>query len=156
MNEWSHDLLDEMARIRTAFDRILGEERVPAWTFPFSRVSFLPGWASRSYPLMNVGEDAENVYVHALAPGVNPDTLNVSITGDQLVISGQKMPLPEDVKPEDVHRSERSAGQFVRTLSLSTDVERDRIEANYKDGVLEIVLPKTEQARPRQVQVTVA
>jgi HSP20 family protein len=155
MNQWSLDLIDEMERIRTAFDRILGEERLPAWSFPFSRVSFLPGRALRSYPLMNVGEDDANIYVDALAPGIGPDTLSISVTGNQLTIAGQKAPLPEDVKPEDIHRSERSAGQFIRTVSLSAAVEREKVQAHYRDGVLKIILPKSEEARPKQVQVRV-
>jgi len=155
MSLLSLDLFEDMERVRREIDRVLGEDRVSAWSFPFSRVSFLPGRASRSYPLMNIGEDAENVYVHALAPGIGPDTLNVSVTGDQLMISGQKTPLPDDVKPEDVHRSERSAGQFVRSVSLASAVDREKVQANYKDGVIRIVLPKSEAAIPRQVQVKV-
>jgi len=156
MSLLSLDVFEEMERMRRDIDRILGEDRISAWTFPYSRISFLPGRALRSYPLMNIGEDAENIYVHALAPGIGPDTLNVSVTGDQLIISGVKTPLPEDVKPENIHRSERSAGQFVRSVSLSGAVDREKVQANYKDGVLRIVLPKSEDARPKQVQVKVA
>lgn len=156
MNHWSFDLLDEMERVRTAFDRILGEERPSTWSLPFSRISFLPGRAARSYPLLNIGENDANIYVDALAPGIRPDTLNVFVIGNQLTISGQKTPLPEEVKPEDIHRTERSAGQFVRSVSLSAAVDREKVEASYKDGVLQIVLPKLEEARPKQVQVRVA
>ncbi|HVN78004.1 MAG TPA: Hsp20/alpha crystallin family protein [Terriglobia bacterium] len=156
MSSLSLDLFDEIKRMRRDLDRILDEDMVSSWTFPFSRISFLPGRALRSYPLMNIGEDAENIYVHALAPGVDPDRLNVSVTGDQLVVSGQKKPLPKDVKPEDIHRSERSAGEFVRSVSLSSEVDRDKVQANYKDGVLKVVLPKKEEAKPKQVLVKVA
>jgi HSP20 family protein len=156
MSYWSLNLIDEMGRLRSAFDRILGDERPIAWNFPFSRISFLPSMGTRSYPLMNIGEDEANIYVDALAPGIAPDSLNVSVTGDQLTISGQKSSLPEEVKPEDIHRSERSAGQFMRSISLNASVKRDKVQANYKDGMLRIVLPKSEDARPRQVQVTVA
>ena len=156
MSLLSLDVFEEMERMRRDIDRILGEDRVSAWTFPYSRISFLPGRALRSYPLMNIGEDTENIYVHALAPGIGPDTLNVAVTGNQLIISGEKTPLPEDVKPENIHRSERSAGQFVRSVSLSAAVDREKVQANYRDGVLNIVLPKSEEARPRQVQVKIA
>jgi HSP20 family protein len=156
MSLLSLDLFEEMDRMRREIDRILGDERVSGWSSPFSRVSFLPGRALRSYPLMNIGDDAENIYVHALAPGLAPDTLNVSVTGDQLVISGQKLPLPEQVKPEDIHRTERSAGQFLRTVSLPSAVDREKVQAGYKDGILRIVLPKSAESRPRQVQVRVA
>ena len=156
MSLMSFNLFDELERMRKDIDRILADDRVPGWTFPFSRTSFLPGRSLRSYPLMNVGEDENSICVHALAPGVDPESLNVSVTGNQLVASGQKIPLPEEVKPEDIHRSERSSGQFVRSMSLSVPVDREKVQASYKDGVLKIVLPKTEEARPRQVQVRVA
>ncbi len=156
MSLLSLDLFEDMERMRREIDRILGDDRVSGWTFPFSRISFLPGKALRSYPLLNIGEDTENIYVHALAPGIGPDALNVSVTGNQLIISGEKTPLPEEVKPEDIHRSERSSGQFVRNLTLPSAVDRDKVQASYKDGVIRIVLPKTEEAKPRQVQVRVA
>jgi len=156
MNQWSFNWIDEMERLRTAFDRILGDDRLPAWNFPFSRISFLPSMGIRAYPLMNIGEDEASIYVDALAPGIAPDSITVSVTGDQLTISGQKIPLPGEVKPEDIHRSERSAGQFMRSISLNSTVERDKVQANYKDGMLRIVLPKSVEARPKQIQVTVA
>jgi HSP20 family protein len=144
-----------MEKMRREIDRILGEDRVSTWAFPFSRISFLPGRASRSYPLMNISEDGESIYVDALAPGIGPDSLNVSVTGDQLVISGQKTPVLDSIKPELVHRSERSAGQFVRSLSLTAAVDREKVLASYSDGLLKIVLPKAEEARPKQVRVRV-
>jgi HSP20 family protein len=155
MSRMPFDFLDEMTRMRREIDRILGDDGFPSWTFPFSRISFLPGRASRAYPLINVSEDHDNVYVDALAPGLDPSTLNVSVAGDQLAISGEKRALPKSVKPELVHRSERSAGQFSRTLALSYDVESEKVQANYENGVLKIVLPKIEAAKPRQIQVQV-
>jgi HSP20 family protein len=156
MSLMSFDILGEMARMRGEIDRILGEDGLPSWTFPFSRFSFLPGRASRAYPLINISEDHNNLYVEALAPGLDPNTLNVSVTGDQLVISGEKQPLPKNIKSEFIHRSERAAGQFTRSLSLSAGVESDRVQANYTNGVLKIVLPKVEEAKPRQIAVKVS
>jgi HSP20 family protein len=151
----SFDFAEEMARMRRGIDRILGEDRLSSWTFPFSRISSLPGRASRAYPLMNIGEDADNIYVDALAPGLEPETLNVSVAGDQLTISGEKKPLPKNVRPESIHRNERSTGQFARSLSLSVDVECEKVQAHYANGVLKIVLPKMEAAKPKQIQVKV-
>ena len=155
MSLMSFDILEEMARMRREIDRILGEGGLSSWTFPFSRTSFLPGRASREYPLLNISEDNDSIFVDALAPGLEPDTLNVSVTGDQLVISGEKKPLPKNIKSEYVHRSERSAGQFTRSLSLSAGVESNKVQANYTNGVLKIILPKVEAAKPRQIQVKV-
>ncbi|MDR1728702.1 MAG: Hsp20/alpha crystallin family protein [Acidobacteriota bacterium] len=146
------DFFENMARMRRELDHILGAGG-EAWSFPFSSVSFLPGRASRAYPLMNISEDKDNFYVDALAPGLATETLNVSVSGDQLVISGEKKPLPKSVKSEFLHRSERSAGQFSRSLTLSAPVEGERVEASYADGVLKVKLPKVEAAKPRQIQV---
>jgi HSP20 family protein len=155
MSFMSFSFLEEMERMRRELDRILGEDRLSSWTFPFSRVSFLPGRASRAYPLMNIGEDHGNIYIDALAPGLDPDTLHVSVSGDQLVISGEKKPLPKDIKPESIHRSERSTGQFARSMSLSVGVDSEKVQANYANGVLKIILPKMEAAKPKQVPVKV-
>ena len=104
---------------------------------------------------MNISEDANNLYVEALAPGLDPNTLDVSVRGDQLVISGEKQPLPKNIKSEFIHRSERAAGQFTRSLSLSAGVESDKVQANYTNGVLKIILPKVEKAKPKQIAVKV-
>ena len=155
MSLLSFDILEEMARMRGEIDRILGEDGLSSWAFPFSRISFLPGRATRAYPLMNISEDANNLYVEALAPGLDPNTLDVSVRGDQLVISGEKQPLPKNIKSEFIHRSERAAGQFTRSLSLSAGVESDKVQANYTNGVLKIILPKVEKAKPKQIAVKV-
>jgi HSP20 family protein len=155
MSLMSFDIFEDMARMRREIDRILGEDRFPSWTFPFSRISFLPGRASRAYPLVNISEDKENIYVDALAPGLDPEALNVSVSGDQLVISGEKKPLPKNVKTESVHRSERSTGQFARSMSLSVGVQSDKVHASYTNGVLKITLPKMEEAKPKQITVSV-
>ncbi len=150
------DFLEDMERIRREIDRILGEDRLSAWTFPFSRISFLPAIASRAYPLMNISEDDDNFYIDALAPGIDTKTLNVSVTGNQLVISGEKKPLSDDIRPESIHRSERNGGRFARSLSLSMDVDEDKVEASYVNGILKVKLPKAEAAKPKQIQVKTA
>jgi HSP20 family protein len=155
MSSMSFGFIEDMEKMRREIDRILGEDRLPSWSFPFSRISFLPGRASRAYPLINISEDHDNYYVDALAPGLEPNSLNVSVTGDQLVISGEKRPLPRSVQSEFVHRSERSAGKFSRSLSLSMGVESGKVQANYTDGVLKISLPKLEAAKPKKIQVKV-
>jgi len=155
MSRTPFDFLDDMARMRREIDRILGGDRFSDWTFPFSRISFLPGRASQTYPLINISEDHDNMYVDALAPGLDPSSLNVSVAGDQLAISGEKKALPKSVNPELLHRSERSTGRFTRSFSLPFNVESDKVQAKYLDGVLRIVLPKVEEAKPRQIQVKV-
>lgn len=155
MGMWSLDFISDMERMRREMDRFLDEFGTSSWTFPFSRTSFLPGRAARGYPLLNIGEDNENIYVDALAPGVDPKTLDISVTQNQLVITGEKTALLSSVEAGAVHRSERSAGQFTRSMILPFEVDSDKVKASYQDGLLKIILPKAEAAKPKQIQVSV-
>jgi len=85
---------------------------------PSFRTAFLPGRAARRYPLINLAEDRDHVYIEALAPGLNPDAIDLAVVRNVLTISGEKQRHPEAIKPEAFHRSERSAGRFVRTIEL--------------------------------------
>jgi HSP20 family protein len=122
---------------------------------PFFRTAFLPGRAARRYPLINLYEDKDAVYLEALAPGVDPATLNLSVVGNTLSITGEKRRVAGDVKPEAFHRSERATGKFVRHLQLPVEVDESKVRADYKDGLLIITLPKAERAKPKQIAVQV-
>src|SRR5262249_1450912 len=123
---------------------------------PFSRFSFLPGRAARAYPLINVSEDNDHYYLEALAPGLKTQNLKVSVVGDQLTIEGEKENPARELKSEAWHRNEGSAGRFIRSLSLPGEVEPEKVNANYRNGLLEIVLPKAAASKPRQIAVNVA
>ncbi len=153
MTVWTWRPWEMMEEMRREMDRVF--RGMANGNSAFSSVSFLPGRAARAYPLVNLSEDKDNVYVEALAPGLAPDSLKVMVVGDQLQISGEKQG-PGQVKPEAYHRSERAAGRFVRTLTLPVEVEDGKVSAGYKNGILEIVLPKTEKARPKEITVKVA
>jgi HSP20 family protein len=155
MGTWSIDFITDMEKMRREMDRFLDEFGSSSWTFPFSKTSFLPGRAARGYPLLNIGEDNDNFYIDALAPGVDPKTLDVSVTQNQLVISGEKTALLSSVEAKAIHRSERSAGQFARSITLPSDVNSEKVQATYQDGLLKIILPKAEVAKPKQIQVSV-
>jgi HSP20 family protein len=119
------------------------------------RVAFLPGLGARQYPLVNVNEDEANVYVEALAPGVDPKTLELSVVGDTLIIKGEKPGLNK-VAAEAYHRSERAAGRFIRSITLPVEVDREDVKADYRDGLLVISLAKSAAAKPRQIPISVA
>jgi HSP20 family protein len=125
-------------------------------TEPAFRSAFLPGRAARRYPLMNVHEDRDHVYVEALAPGVDAESLNLTVVRNTLTVSGEKRRIAGDVKSEAFHRSERSTGKFMRSIELPVEVNEDNIKAEYKNGLLVITLPKVEKARPKQISVSVA
>lgn len=117
-------------------------------------IAFLPGRAARAYPLLNVSEDADNIYVQALAPGIDPKSIDATLQNNSLTLAGEKLP-PQNIKPEAFHRNERAAGKFVRSIQLPVEVDINRIQANYQDGLLTITLPKSEVAKPRRISVAV-
>jgi HSP20 family protein len=122
---------------------------------PF-RSAFLPGRAARHYPLINLYEDRDNLYIEALAPGVDPASLDLKVVRNILSIVGEKRRIPGDIKPEAFHRSERATGKFVRHIELPVEVDESKVQADYKHGLLIITLPKAEQAKPKQISVQVA
>lgn len=153
---WSWDPLREMEALRHEIDRALENLSLGRWTSPFSRFSFLPGRSARAYPLLNISEDENDVYVQALAPGIDPDSLKITIVRDQMTITGEKMQAAKEVKPEAYHRNERAAGKFMRTITLPTEVDETNVKAEYKNGLLFITMPKAEEAKPKQIAINVA
>jgi HSP20 family protein len=104
------------------------------------------------FPLMNVTEDNDNYYVRAELPGLRADELNISVTGDTISISGERK-LPVEDEKAQYHRREREAGRFSRIVSLPTQVDTGKVQARCADGILTVVLPKAEAAKPKQIAV---
>jgi len=108
--------------------------------------------SSEGYPPINVYDSESEFVVEALVPGVAANDLDLSITGDTLVIKGTKRPVP-DIPSDRYLRSERGHGTFNRTVVLPDGVEPDSIKASQKDGILTIHLPKSAQARSHKIAV---
>jgi HSP20 family protein len=104
------------------------------------------------FPLINVTENKENYYIRAELPGIKADDLDISVTGDTLSISGERKIPAEDEKAQ-YHRREREAGKFSRIISLAVQVDAGKVEARCADGILTVVLPKAEAAKPKQIAV---
>jgi HSP20 family protein len=118
--------------------------------------SFRPwsGAAYRSgvYPQMNVYDDGESFIVRAEVPGVDPKDIDLTVTGDTLTIQGERK--QEEIPPgASYHRRERSFGQFRRALTLPDQVDAAKVAATCKEGILQILLPRAEQAKQRKVQI---
>jgi len=123
---------------------------------PSHRVAFLPGREPRRYPLVNLHEDKDHFYVEALTPGVDPQSLNITALQNRLTLAGEKNGTPRDIKPEAFHRNERASGKFVRTIELPLEIDEAGIQAEYKNGLLVVTLPKAEKAKPKQINIKVA
>lgn len=106
------------------------------------------------YPSVDIFEDKENVVVKAEIPGVKKEELEVNVTEDSVVLRGEKKK-EEKVEEKDYYRYERSYGSFHRTLPLPTAVQSDKAKAQFKDGVLKITIPKTPEARKKEVKVKI-
>lgn len=122
---------------------------------PFSRVAFLPGRAARRYPMINLSEDRDYVYVEALAPGVEVESLSLAVIRNVLSIAGEKRRTPDTIPPEAFHRNERAAGKFVRTVDLPVAVDAEQVTAAYQHGLLLVTLAKAAAAKSTQITVTV-
>lgn len=156
MMMWSTmDAIREMESMRRQMNSLFTDWDQRSWQFPFSRFSFLPGRSARAYPLLNLCEDDDKLYVEALAPGLDPDSLNISVVNRQLTISGLKTSINGGLKTEAIHRNERAGGRFVRSIELTSPIDEKKISAEYHDGMLSVTMPKAEEAKPRKIAVKV-
>jgi HSP20 family protein len=111
----------------------------------------LSGWT----PAFDVYEDKDNVYVRAELPGMKKEDIELSLHNGSLSISGERKG-EENLKEAEVYRSERFFGRFQRTITLPTPVAAEKIKAHYKDGILNVTLPKAEEAKPKHINVSVS
>lgn len=108
----------------------------------------LAAWA----PPVDIYETKDQIVVKAEIPGVDKDKISVEVREGNLILKGEKKE-EKEVKEEDYYRMERSWGAFSRTFSLPVEVDATKIKAKYHDGILEVTVPKTEKAKPKQIPV---
>jgi HSP20 family protein len=143
----STNLFREMETLRREMNAVFGGHTQGQ----DASVAFLPGIGTRRYPRVNLSEDADNYYLDAFIPGVESESLDINLTGRSLTISGaHKSEEPENVRWQ---RQERGRGKFMRVLELPLEVEAGKISAEYVDGMLRILLPKAENAKPRRISI---
>jgi HSP20 family protein len=134
--------LEDVERARRQMDRLLS-------TFTGSG-SATPS-VSGVFPPLTVTEDGDKVFVEAEIPGIKPEDLEISVVGKTLTLSGERK--PEETENVSFHRRERKWGSFRKALTLPDEVDANAIQAECKNGVLKIVLPKAEQAKPRKITI---
>lgn len=107
-----------------------------------------------SFPAVNIWADAESVLITAEMPGMSGDDIELNVLEDTLTISGERKleTLPEGAK---YHRQERGFGKFARSIRLPYRVDTKKVKANFKNGILEIALPRAEEDRPKKIAVKI-
>jgi len=106
------------------------------------------GWA----PAVDLFEDRDNLVVKAELPGMKKEDIEISLHENSLIISGERK-VETDENEGESSRSERFFGRFQRALELPKPVDANNVTASYKDGILTVKLPKTEESKPRQISV---
>lgn len=137
----------ELERMRREMDRLwesFFEER-PRW-----RVEEAGEWL----PSLDLSETKNDFVVKAELPGIDPKDIDISLANDILTIKGEKKQEKEE-KEENYHIIERSYGSFTRSIRLPREVQSDKISASYKNGVLKITLPKSEEAKKKEIKIKV-
>lgn len=108
-----------------------------------------------TFPAVNVGETEDSVFVYAFLPGVDARSVDVSVEGSLLTLSGTREG-PEAPRDATWYRNERFSGEFTRSFSLPETVDPDQVEARLKDGVLAVRMKKRAEMQPRRLEVKTA
>jgi HSP20 family protein len=103
-------------------------------------------------PVVDVAENEKEIVLRAELPGAKQEDFDIELTGDTLTVRGERR-FENEERREQFVRVERSYGRFQRSFTLGIPVQADKVTATYRDGILEIHLPKSEENRPRKVQV---
>ncbi|HUI60162.1 MAG TPA: Hsp20/alpha crystallin family protein [Steroidobacteraceae bacterium] len=137
------DLFDQFRRLEGELGQLFGHSPWPAGIRAVQRGTFPP---------INVGATPERVDVYLFAAGLDPGKIDVSIQQNLLSLSGSRN--IEANENAEYYRRERHDGDFRRVITLPDDVDPERVEARYRDGVLQITVQRREAARPRQITVS--
>ena len=135
----------ELTTLRHAMDRLFEDTAVNPWHF--TRLALDGAEAP-----IDMYHTDESVVVKASIPGVEPEDVDISITGDTLTIKGETKS-EEEVKEEHYFRKERRYGAFSRSILLPTSLKTDKAEATFDNGVLTLTIPKAEEQKPKQIKV---
>jgi HSP20 family protein len=135
---------DRFAALRDEMDRLFDSSFGPTFR--------APGALSRWTPALDVYQDKDQFTVVVELPGLKKEDIEISLHNDVLTLSGERK---QEKKDEEGHRNERFFGRFQRSVTLPTSVDSNKVKATYQDGILKIVLPKAEEAKPKQIEVSI-
>jgi HSP20 family protein len=139
------DIFSELNRLQDVLDQV----------FRPAERSNIRGLSGASFPVLNVGATPESIEVMALAPGLDPSALQLTVDRGLLTIAGErKNAVPEPGDGTSVYAQERFSGTFRRVVSLPEDADPAKVEANYRDGILRVTVAKRESSKPRRIEVS--
>ena len=138
-------LFSELDRLQRDFDDLFGLG-LPGQ--PAGIRSAMPG----SFPAVNVGHTPTSVEVYAFAPGIDASKVDVTLDHGVLVLAGERAAPSADDKTT-TYRSERAFGSFRRAVSLPDDIDPERVNASYRDGVLHVSIARRESAQPKRIAI---
>ena len=131
----------ELERMRHQMDRLFEE-----WPRTYQRQ------AAGVFPLINLTEAQDNFFIRAELPGMSSKELDIQATSNSVSIGGERK-IPAESTEAKYHRREREAGKFSRIVGLPSEIDPDKVEADLVNGVLTVVVPKAQIAKPRQISV---
>lgn len=143
LSDWSS--FDRLASLRNEVNRLFD------FSFPGRDSGLFSGWS----PALDVYDDKDSLVVTAELPGMKKEEIDISLQDGVLTISGERKHQRE-AKEGGIFRSERYFGKFQRSVTLPTLVDASKVKATYKDGILTVDLPKSEEAKPRHIDVNVS
>ena len=142
LTNFEGSLFDDFRRMQQELEEMLGQGAWPAGIRSVAR---------GTYPPINVGATPDGVDVYLFAAGLDPESFDISMQRNLLTVAGERnLEVPEDVNH---YRRERFDGAFRRVISLPEDVDPDKVQARYVDGILRISIGRREASRPRQIEV---
>jgi HSP20 family protein len=133
----------ELVALRDVFDRFLEEPL-------FHKAEWPSLW--RGVPALDMYDVNGSVAVEFALPGVKPEEVDITVTGNTLTVKGEHK-AKEEINEKDYYRREFSYGTFTRTVELPTYVDTEKVEARFEDGLLKIVVPKVPEAQPKRIEI---
>ncbi|HTN72898.1 MAG TPA: Hsp20/alpha crystallin family protein [Methylomirabilota bacterium] len=113
-----------------------------------------PAGGEVTIPAIDVYEEKDDIVVKAELPGMDKNDIEVNISDSELTLKGEKKK-EEKIEEKDYYSCERSYGAFLRSVALPTEVQADKVKASFKNGILEVRIPKTEKAKTKEIKVKV-
>ena len=136
----------EMDTFSNRFDSLFDGGFFPAVSF--SEESGLRDWR----PVVDIYDEDDKIVIKAEIPGVDKDKIDVDVKDGILTLTGERS-YENEAKEENYHRRERACGRFERSFALAEGLDPDKIDADYKDGVLRIEIPKPEEKKPKKIEI---